>query len=633
MAHQAGTATLARPGRPRPRPWRAAALGALLPGLTAVAGCGRGAIARPFGDVTGPAAATPVAAESPTPWTRYAAGSPSRLAVLLTDTASAWLGLAHALEAIGVPFQFTRDWAEAVRHRVVLVYPEVSGAALSAEALRALVDHAHHGGTLVASGEVCCGLNEVFGFGASVPGQGRFEVRFAASDLTAAFTDTAERVVPLGDRAREPRTQWTVGYTAAAEPVAAYEDGSAAVTRRRFDGGGAAIAIGVDVGALCLLSHDGRDEYIGRQYANGFEPVLDVFLLLVRAIYRGGQPDAVTLGAVPDGRSLAVLLTHDLDYRYSIHNALAWAAYERSQGIRATYFVQTKYVTDWEDKAFFDAAAVADVRALDSLGMEIASHTVAHARTFNTMPTGTGDERYPDYRPRVLAANRTEGATVLGELRVSGFLLERATGRQPVSFRPGYLRNPWALPQALVATGYRYSSSFTADNALTHLPLHLNFNREPAEETDVFDFPVTVEDEAPPPLPERLGAALALADRIAAYGGTYVVLLHTNVVEPKLAFERALVDSLRARAWFGTVGEFGRFWAARAGTAVDVAATGARRVVTLELPAAVEGLVLQVPPGWTLARVAPGSVRARQAPAGVIVTADSGTATLEFGGR
>jgi len=637
VADQAGAATVAARARrlagPAAAGWLLAALAVaqVVAAETAAAQApAAGAVSVPFRGLSGPDSATPVAPPSPTPWTRYAVGSVSRLAVLLADTASGWLGLAHALETIGVPFTITRDVAEAVRHKVVLVYPEVSGATLPGEAIRSLVAFAHGGGTLVANGVVCCGLGAVFGFEEAVPARSRFEVRFASTDLTAGFTDSAERVVPLGDRARQTETQWTVGYTGAAEAVATFDDGSAAITRRRFDGGGAAIALGVDIGALCLLSHDGRDEFIGRHYANGYEPVLDVFLRLLRAIYVGGSTDAVTLGTVPGGRPLAVLLTHDVDYRYSLGHALEWAAYERAQGLRATYFIQTKYVTDWEDKAFFDAAAVGEVRALDSLGMEIGSHSVAHARTFNTMPTGTGDERYPAYRPRVLAANRTEGATVLGELRVSGFLLARATGRPVTSFRPGYLRNPWALPQALAATGYRYSSSFTADNALTHLPLHLNYDRAPGAELPLFDFPVTIEDEAPPALMERLPAALALAGRIAAYGGTFVVLLHTNVVEPKLDFERALVDSLRGRAWFGTVSDLGRFWAARTLAGVDVAADGARRVVTLTLPAAVDGLPVQVPAGWTLSRVAPDGVAAHPGAGGVLVSAGPGTVTLEF---
>ena len=590
-------------------------------------------LSHPFRNLSGPDSATPIRAMPPTPWMRFAGGSASRLAVLLTDTASGWLGLAHGLETIGVPFAFTRDWTEAVRHHVVLVYPALSGGSLPPEGVRGLVDFAHTGGTLIVDNVLAGGLGQVFGFRDAVAARTRFDVRFAATDLTAGFTDSLERSVRLGDRARQTESQWTVGYSGVTAPVATFEDGTAAITRRRFDGGGTAIALGVDIGALCLLSHDGRDEFIAREYANGYEPVLDVFLRVLKAIYAHASLDAVTLGTVPDGRAIAVLLTHDIDYRYSLANALTWAAYEREQGIRATYFIQTKYVTDWEDKAFFDSVAVTQVRALDSLGMEIGSHTVAHARTFNTMPTGTGDERYPAYRPRILAATTTEGATVLGELRVSGFLLERATAKPVVSFRPGYLRNPWVLPEALVATGYRFSSSFTADNVLSHLPLHLNYSRAPEAETDVFDFPVTIEDEGLPPLLERLPAALALARRLARYGGTFVVLLHPNVVEPKLGFERTLVDSLRPVAWFGTVGEFGRFWAARAAARLDIGSDGTQRVATLVLPEAVAGLVLQVPGTWALTGAQPASARATQTAAGVIVTAGPGPVRVIFSVR
>jgi len=592
------------------------------------------AMSWPFRGISGPDSATPIAPPVPTPWTQFDSGSTSRLALLLTDTASAWLGMAHALETIGIPFRITRDWREAVRHRVVFIYPDVSGATLSPEALHALAAVPRQGGTLIANEVLVGGMNQVFGFDRAIPARSRYALQWGATPLTAAFTDSAERTIRLGDRAREPEAQWTVGYTGAADPVATFDDGTAAVTRRVFGGGGSAIALGVDVGALCLLSHDGRDEYISRIYADGYEPVLDVFLRLLRTIYLGADSDAVALGTVPDGRSLAVLLTHDIDYRYSLPNALTYAAYERSQGIAATYFVQTKYLTDWEDEGFFDSVAVTQVRALDSMGMEIGSHTVAHARTFNTMPTGTGDERYPDYQPLVLAANRTEGATVLGELRVSAFLLHQATGKPVLSFRPGYLRNPWVLPQALQATGYRYSSSFTADNALSYLPLHLNYDRAPGAELPLFDFPVTIEDEEQPPLPQRLGAALAIARRLEAYGGTFVVLLHPNVVSFKLAFEQALVDSLRPQgAWFGTVGAFGAFWAARARTGVDVAEDGGRRIVTLDVPGGARGLTLAVPAGWRLAGAEPAGTRAAATAAGVVVTAAPGTVRLVFDAR
>ncbi len=584
----------------------------------------------PFPGIAGPDSATPILPPDHTSWTEFSSGSASRAVILLTDTASAWLGLAHALETIGVPFMITRDYSEAVKHHTLIVYPVVSGKVLSSEALHALVNFAHSGGTLVANDVLGGGLNQVFGFTDALPSRTRFFVQFVPTSLTSTFTDSLERTIRLGDPLRQKEALGTIGYTNVSSPVARFEDGTAAITRRVFDGGGSAIALGVDIGALCLLSHDGRDEFIARQYADGYEPVLDVFLRLLRHIYVSSSPDAITLGTVPEGCSLTVLFTHDIDYRYSLGNALTWAKFESENSIPATYFMQTKYITDWEDIAFFDSLAMVQLHALDSMGMEIGSHTVAHARTFNTMPTGSGDERYPAYRPRIISADSTIGATVMGELRVSKFLIETAIGKPIVSFRPGYLRNPQVLPQALAASGYKYSSSFTADNALSHLPLHLNWNRQPGEETNNFDFPVTIEDEELPPLMERLPEALHIADRLSIYGGLFVVLLHTNVIHPKIDFERELWDSLKSRAWFGTVRQFGDFWASRSAATVDVYSNGNEHEILLTLPLGTKGLLLRVPQSWKFIRVSQTRANVLQVPAGVIVSSPAGIAQLFF---
>ncbi len=74
-----------------------------------------------------------------------------------------------------------------------------------------------------------------------------------------------------------------------------------------------------------------------------------------------------------------------------------------------------------------------------------------------------------------------------------------------------------------------------------------------------------------------------------------MVLLHPNVVAPKLDFEKTLVDSLRPVAWFGTVGEFGRFWAARAARDSTSGTTACGGSSSLELPQAVAGLVSRCP--------------------------------------
>lgn len=454
-------------------------------------------------------------------------------------------------------------------------------------------------------------------------------VRFApGTTIAALLTDPRDQTVPL------PRSFGTYGYTAPlAPPIATFDDGTAAITQREFSSGGSAYALGLDLGALLLIGYNNRDESMARSYVNDYEPALDVYLRMLRTIYQRGEPDAVTLDPVPHGRALSVLFTHDVDYRHSLANAIEYARLERAWGIRATYFIQTKYVRDWNDTAFFDATAVRHLRTLDSLDMEIASHSVAHAGAFNRISLGSGHEVYPSYWPRVTGAKTVDNATILGEVRVSKFLLEHFSGTTVESFRPGHLRNPPVLPQALEAAGYRYSSSVTANNSLTHLPFQLNYDRGPEGETRMFEFPVTVEDEAPPAMDRRLPEALALADRLAAYGGVCVVLIHPNVLGPKLEFERGFYAALKARAWFGSMGEFGRFWAARNGASVDVKREGAQRTVTLVLPTRIDGLTLSVPRTWRLTRSSPASVGAVARGGRVTLTSAEQTVQLVFHGE
>ena len=90
-----------------------------------------------FQSLTGPTEKTVVAPSRLSSPQAYAIGGPSRLALLLTEEQSNWLGLAHGLKSIGVPFVVTRDYREALKHRVILVYPTITGTSFSREAIRA----------------------------------------------------------------------------------------------------------------------------------------------------------------------------------------------------------------------------------------------------------------------------------------------------------------------------------------------------------------------------------------------------------------------------------------------------------------------------------------------------------------
>jgi peptidoglycan/xylan/chitin deacetylase (PgdA/CDA1 family) len=578
--------------------------------------------------LTGPETPSVVPREERVSPRTYDHGRANRLAVLLTDPDSPWLGLAHGLKAIGIPFRITTDFEEAVRHHVVLVYPMVSGRVLSHDALAALVTVPRRGGTLIAVNVLGGGLNEVFGFLDAVPSRTRFEIRFTKEVAGLIPTLAQDNLIRLGGTAQAREPIGTYGYTNPhAAPLAVYEDGSAAITYRPI-ARGHAYALGFDPGIYMLRGYNNR---AGGADVNRYEAGTDTVLRLLREIYRHGEPHAVTLGTVPSGRALSVLLTHDVDYNKSVENSIAYGTYERSRGIRATYFVQTKYLRDYNDTAFFDDRGVALLKKLAAMGMELASHTVAHSRAFLTFPMGTGEEAFPSYRPFVKDRQSTEGGTVLGELRVSKFLLEKLVTHQTVvSFRPGDLAIPVALPQALVATGYHFSSAATANDAQTHLPFQLTYGRGFSSDTPIFELPITIEDERGPLPLARLDQVIDLARRLSVYGGSFVVLIHPNVVRDKLDFERRLVEAVRDQAWFGSISDYGSWWAARNATEIDVTDAGANPTVHVHAPDLIDGLTLTVPAGWRFSASDPGKVSVKTAEDRVILGPVVGDVALHF---
>ncbi len=82
------------------------------------------------------------------------------------------------------------------------------------------------------------------------------------------------------------------------------------------------------------------------------------------------------------------------------------------------------------------------------------------------------------------------------------------------------------------------------------------------------------------------------------------------MTDDKLEFEKRLVDALEPEAWFGTVLQFGAWWAARDGVEADVETVSpAERVLRLRVSGKIEGLVLSVPAAWRLERTEPAGLR------------------------
>ena len=545
--------------------------------------------------VSGPTHISEINTYEPASPEMFQQGHDSRLAILLTDHQSHWLSLARGLKTMGVPFRMTEDPQDAFRHDVVLVYPIISGRTMDAATLRSLTEYVETGGHVIASNVLGGGLQNLFGITGVQESKSHYRLQFEPGFAeTGAFESKGLAKIKIGSKDHIDDNIGTNIYRGANRALAVYENGDTAITYNEF-GTGKSFALGVDIGHLLSKGYSQRQVDISKNYVNTYQPTTDALLIFIKNIYRQNQAGAVTIGTVPDGQKLNFILTHDIDYSESLRNALPYAKYQADQGISGTYFVQTKYVKDYNDKAFFNETGIETLTALEGFGAEIGSHSVSHAKGMWTFPLGNGRETYPEYAPFVQTAETTRNGTTLGELRVSKFLLDHFLKASSVqSFRPGFLSNPYHLPQALDVTGYQYSSSATANEALTHFPYQLTVDRKFERLTPVFEFPITIEDEEKPPMFSRVESAKTIARQIAQIGGLYIVLTHTDDVDERLEFQKQMIDEVRPYAWTGSLREFGAWWVARDKVSIDVSETDERLIIELHAPSPIEGLTLEL---------------------------------------
>jgi len=116
----------------------------------------------------------------------------------------------------------------------------------------------------------------------------------------------------------------------------------------------------------------------------------------------------------------------------------------------------------------------------------------------------------------------------------------------------------------------------------------------------VFEFPITIEDEAPPLMGSRLQQAIEIAEKIQRYGGLFVVLAHPDIVGHKFEFMRSLIEKMKPTAWFGTLRSFGQWWSARDRVTLDARNSNGLKTVIMRAPEIVTGLTLELPASWRL---------------------------------
>jgi hypothetical protein len=476
------------------------------------------------------------------------------------------LPLVHSLKEMGIPFFITRDLRQALRHRLVVVYPSVDSHTFTQPQADQLTTFVRQGGFVFAQNVFWGGLQNLFGFRSFAPSRKRYHLAFSVTKdpVTKYLNRPEERVTQLGNE-HFLEIIWSNGYVPApgAEVLAHFDDGSAALLTNA-SGKGKVYLLGLSLLDVVLRNQSNRDYEAQRHYVNAFEPGADVWLLVLRAWYEAYSKDWIRLATIPGGQRSALLLSHDVDWENSFAPGLDFARIEKENRARSTFFIQTKYIDDANSKAFFSGPKIDILRQLKAGGSTVGSHSIIHSRGFNKFELGSGHETYSSYQPRGLGFDTSSGATVFGEVRVSKELLDgEIPGQNTIFFRAGHLRVPVSLPEALERSGYQFDSSFTADDVLSNFPFALPRDLGFEEDSQIYEFPVTIEDEEPPGFAKRVPQALQVILANAENGAISVVLIHSNESVLKAAAEADLLRQLPSDIVKTDMLTFAKFWRAR----------------------------------------------------------------------
>jgi hypothetical protein len=523
------------------------------------------------------------------PFQQFPESFPLQVAVLWTRPDSDPenpLALVHSLKEMGIPFFITRDFAQALRHHLVILYPSVDSHTFTQPQAEQLTTFVRQGGFIFAQNVFWGGIQSLFGFRSFAPSRKRYHLAFSGTtDPVMKYLNRPEELeVSLGSD-HFPEIIWSNGYVpeTGAEVLAHFDDGTTALLMNSI-GEGKVYLLGLSLLDVVLRSQNNRDYEAQRHYVNAFEPGADIWLLILRAWYESYAHDWVRLATIPGGQQSALLLSHDVDWENSFAPALDFARIEKANQAKSTFFIQTKYVDDANSKAFFFEPNLETLRQLKSGGSTVGSHSIIHSRGFNKFDLGSGHEIYPSYQPRGLGFDTASGATVFGEVRVSKELLDgEIPGQDTIFFRAGHLRVPYSLPEVLERSDYQFDSSFTADDVLSNFPFALPRDMGFEEDSEIYEFPVTIEDEESPGFAQRVPQALKVILANAENGAVSVVLIHSNESRLKAAAEEELLRKLPADIIKTDMVSFATFWRARDRLQWTVTATSLPVQVVLQV--------------------------------------------------
>lgn len=478
----------------------------------------------------------------------------------------------HILKVTGISYTITSTLLDAEQYAVIFCSSYLDSKTLSSEEKNSLIDYVSNGGIVIAPRVTDEDLFSLFGVSGVTESNSNFLVNWNNSLTTPLYRwidEPEEWTISLG-RVGGGIMFKTASYNlSSAIDLARYENETVAVTQNQFSNGFAYI-FGFTWKEVILRSQINRDIEAQRVSSNGFEPSMDVIMLFMRAIFNKHIPYSTWKHTSPKNSSSTLMITHDVDSSTGMDSMFMFSESEKNLEVSASYNVTVRYFDDALMTDFYNGH-LPDVQKLITDGHIIGSHSVGHFPDFGNddiFPIGNPGNTRESYSP-YNDGSITVGGTVYGECEVSKDVLESDLGVDIRMYRTGHLVYNKYLVEVLDELGYKYNSSYSANEVLTNFPYQNKTGRSfSGTNSNIYELPVSISDvyHADPMSEdnylEKVGFWLDIISKIDANNASTVLLIHPNRGY-KLLGEEYLISHLPGSITIKEMSAFGDYWRVR----------------------------------------------------------------------
>jgi len=409
------------------------------------------------------------------------------------------------------------------------------------------------------------GLKKLFGYKDYKATKEHFSFHLKSSKFFKYFDTKEEKQYTISSINTAPYTNTII--LGSAQAIALYDDMSPAITLNQYNKG-YAINLGISLFDLRFRNLIDKDFYANKYDYNHFEPLSDFIILFLKGIYETSQKQSIILHTSKYNNDGSIILTHNIDSKQDLKYINQLVTLENSLGITPTCFINPKYYSDTQSNAYFMPKNFKFITSLKDKKVDFGVYSNPQKENFFLLEKGTCKESYPSYQQFRLIDTK-ELPTVCGEAKIPKELLNAIGISNIVNFRSGNLLYNQYLPEVLPLFGYKYSSSFFAEDIMSYFPFRYPKDYDLiTEEGKIYEIPVSFKQNSLIPLYLQTNNILELLKKISNNGGVMSMIIPIDSNKYKLPFSTSkfvtkLYKQIPNNIWKCSMSEFDDFWATR----------------------------------------------------------------------